>query len=134
MNFSKQILWIALLVTALLLSRPASQAATQLAAAQQSEKSAPIKWEYCAINAVYSAREFGRGSGKAVVHHFLTSGIKEEIIELSPDIGRKYGDLEQEVLAKAIAKLGEDGWEMIAKEPSRENNTINVFYFKRPKS
>ena len=92
--------------------------------ANQAGRSGIQKWEYCAITSVYySNSNFGERP-VAVIRYFQAGGEKEEIVEFVPDFG-KSAEL-SDALAKAIAKLGDQGWEMFLKEPDGR-------YFKRPK-
>lgn len=55
--------------------------------------------------------------------------MKEEIVESASEISLKYPySAKDEAKFKAIAKLGDEGWEMILKEPDK-----TPFYFKRRK-
>jgi len=92
--------------------------------ANQGGRSGIQKWEYCAITSVYySNSNFGERP-VAVIRYFQSGGGKEETVEFVPDFGKR-AEL-SDALAKAIAKLGDQGWEMFLKEP-------DVRYFKRPK-
>ncbi len=92
--------------------------------ANQGGRSGIQKWEYCAITSVYySNSNFGERP-VAVIRYFQAGGGKEETVEFVPDFG-KSAEL-SDALAKAIAKLGDQGWEMFLKEPDGR-------YFKRPK-
>jgi len=101
--------------------------------ANQGGGSGAQKWEYCAItSASYSGTNFG-ARGTAVIRYFQVGGVKEETIEFVPDIGqRNEVRIENGALNKAIAKLGDEGWELVSKEPDTDK-IRNIFYFKRPK-
>jgi hypothetical protein len=88
--------------------------------ADQGGRSGAQKWEYCAITDVY----WSDNRPVAVIRYFQAGGGKEETVEFLPDFG-KTAEL-RDALAKAIAKLGDQGWEMFLKEPDGR-------YFKRPK-
>jgi hypothetical protein len=100
--------------------------------ADQGASSGAQKWEYCAITAAYYVGGNFGDRGNAVVRYFQVGGAKDEFVELVPDIGKKNVDYGREVLAKAIAKLGNEGWEMVTKEADWDTN-FRPFYFKRPK-
>ena len=107
--------------------------------ANQGGQSGVQKWEYCAItSASYSGGNFG-ARGTAVIRYFQVGGVREEPIEFVPDIGQNIGQrnevrtYENGALNKAIAKLGDEGWELVSKEPDTDKNRNNIFYFKRPK-
>ncbi|MCA1633474.1 MAG: hypothetical protein LC802_07080 [Acidobacteria bacterium] len=87
------------------------------------------KWEYCAIT--HTTRKqtvFGSSSttALAVVRHY--PGETEEI----------EGRNEDDALANAFAKLGEEGWEMVGIKHSIDisdgyGKSMHVYFFKRPK-
>src|SRR5262245_11601996 len=93
------------------------------------------KWEYFAITNVYISGGNLSERGVATIRYFHAGGRKEETVEFVPDFGKKveYYFIENGALSKAIAKLGDEGWEMVSKEPVAENTTRHIFYFKRPK-
>ena len=105
--------------------------------ASETQTSAAPKWEYCAITSVFDRGDnFGRWKGTAIIHYFQASGSKDEIVEITPapEINKKYPYISarEEARFKAIAKLGDEGWEMILKEPDKDR-VITPLYFKRPK-
>lgn len=90
-----------------------------------------IRWEYAAISNV---REIGRGAatpnirftGEAELCYFQESGCKKLNIE---------GVSKVEALAKAMARLGEEGWELVGESPFPLNvGSQGALFFKRPKS
>ena len=72
------------------------------------------KWEYCAIADVDIYGASDRSVGVAVIYYFKSTGYQAERVEVaaerSVDGARTAVDMAR---AKAIAKLGEDGWEML---------------------
>jgi len=105
------------------------------AQANQGARSGVQRWEYCAINGAYSTGDRFIQRGAAYIRYFQTGGAKEETVEFVPDIGGRNMGYVEEALAKAMAKLGNEGWEMVSKEPDRDSTgtTNYIFYFKRPK-
>jgi len=101
--------------------------------ANQGGKGAVQKWDYCAIIRTDREKDNFNDRGIAVIRYLQTGGAKEETVEFVPDIGKKNFFLRDEALAKAIAKLGDEGWEMVSKDPDPESGTRHIFYFKRPK-
>ncbi|HEX7312391.1 MAG TPA: hypothetical protein VF297_00475 [Pyrinomonadaceae bacterium] len=101
------------------------------AAKEEAAPNAPLKWEYCVINGFrYHDKGFSISSPKrvpAAYVRYLPEGSEE--IE---------GASEEEALGNALAKLGEDGWELTAVRTDLHLNdgngtTTSVYFFKRPK-
>jgi hypothetical protein len=90
--------------------------------AQRPDKT-PDRWEYCSLSR--AAVGLSRG-GLYWITYFNSGGAK--VVEAEELATERYGP------AKAIAKLGEDGWEMVGEGPldSRAGQT-NAIYFKRPR-
>lgn len=92
---------------------------------------APPKWEYCVISG-FLHRQKGLSLSSnptrpAAYVRYLPEGSEE--IE---------GATEEEALGNALAKLGEDGWELTAirtdlKLQDGDGKTTSVYFFKRPK-
>ncbi len=103
-----------------------------LAEAQESNQQTPKKWEYCSVypyNGISSRT--GKSYNWAIVSYARGDGYSSETIEtvvVNDEPNLNFA--QNQAFAKAIAKLGEDGWEMIGKGDFREQN---VLYFKRPK-
>jgi hypothetical protein len=95
--------------------------------ANQAGTSGAQKWEYCAITNVTWASGGLSSRPVAVIRYFQVGGEKEEAVEFAPAIGKSAGL--KDACNKAIAKLGDEGWEMILRAPDNGY----VFYFKRPK-
>ena len=87
------------------------------------------KWEYCAITHTYrKPTAFGSSSATvfAVVRHYPGETVEVE------------GRNEDEALANAFAKLGEEGWEMVGIKHSIDitdgyGKSTHAYFFKRPK-
>lgn len=105
---------------------PAPRPAEARAAAEPRDS----QWEYCAIvksQAVPTPRLF------YWITYFKGEGVKTETIEAGLG-GNSY--------AKAIAKLGEEGWEMVGEgpldvrpdpRPGPSSGALNAIFFKRRK-
>ncbi len=94
-------------------------------ALESREASSGRAWEYCAVGkAAYVGSDKGGKGGLYWVSYFRESGV--QVVE--------YEDLatEKSALAKAIAKLGADGWEMVGQGPLEIRPVgLTVLYFKR---
>src|SRR5262245_46985009 len=96
--------------------------------ANQVRRSGAQKWEYCAITKVYRPDgQIGLREVRdiAVIRYFQIGGAKEETVEFISDNGdTKIIGLGRDMLggrnvfAKAVAKLGDEGWEMVLMEPA----------------
>ena len=98
-------------------------------AAEGAKGSATRKWEYCAVTNVYR-KQTGFGSSPATffaVVRYYPNAFEE--IE---------GRDEDDALANAFAKLGEDGWEFVAVRQNLNlldgsGKATHAYLFKRPK-
>jgi hypothetical protein len=88
-------------------------------------------WEYCAITRVSDESDNFNRKGKAFIRYFGFGGVREQIVEFVPGIGEKNTDPRDEALARALARLGSERWEMVSKE-SDTDGKFKPFYFKRP--
>lgn len=94
------------------------------------EEAAPPKWEYCIIKGVvYRQKGFSSSSPRVPLAYvrYLPEGSEE--IE---------GASEEEALDNALAKLGEDGWELTAIRTDLhlddgDGKTTSVYFLKRQK-
>ncbi|MFL6254018.1 MAG: hypothetical protein ACJ74T_03275 [Pyrinomonadaceae bacterium] len=100
------------------------------ARAAAAEPRRDLQWEYCAViksQAIPTPRLF------AWITYFKDEGVKTETIEAGLG-GNSY--------AKAIAKLGADGWEMVGEgpldirpdpRPNAPGSALTALFFKRRK-
>lgn len=101
------------------------------AAKEEAAPPAPPKWEYCLINGFHlRQKSFGIGSSVQVIAAHV-----RYLPEGSEDF---EGTTEEDALAGALLKLGEDGWELTAVRTELrlvEGNGVpnSVYFFKRPK-
>jgi hypothetical protein len=79
------------------------------------------KWEYCAIVGIRRADD-GLNPYRPGIWHFTELGIQSTRIEKP----------EADEVAKTIAQLGEQGWEMVGAGSTVEGSQ-HVLYFKRPR-
>ncbi|PYS80715.1 MAG: hypothetical protein DMF67_19475 [Acidobacteria bacterium] len=105
-------------------------ASPQIAQARAASRDAgDVQWEYCAV---LKAQYPNTVRFVYWIAYFKGEGVKTEDVESGPG-GSAF--------AKAVAKLGQDGWEMVGAGPlevraeSRPNplNTPNAVFFKRRK-
>jgi hypothetical protein len=103
--------------------------------ANQGGRGSAQKWEHCAItNASFSGGGFNT-RGVATIRYFQADGWKEEAVDFVPDLGYKRYEhrlYENGAMSKAIAKLGDEGWEMVSTNQD-SNYNVSSIYFKRPK-
>jgi len=82
------------------------------------------KWEYCSLTkAGYPGSTRG---GLYWISYFRDAGV--QVVEIEEQATERGGP------SKAIAKLGEEGWEMVGQGPLEiRQGGLNAIYFKRPK-
>jgi hypothetical protein len=85
------------------------------------------KWEYCSVSIDYKSRRY-----QAEICYFEDSGCRREVFQA--DAKGSWSD----ALAKAVAKLGQEGWEVLeAFNPnfngSVYNYPVTLVYFRRLK-
>jgi hypothetical protein len=92
---------------------------------------APTRWEYCTINGFsYHQKGFSLSS---------PSLVPAAVIRYIPNTGEEVeGVSEDDAVANAFAKLGDDGWELAGirmdfRSSDGSGNSTSVYYFKRPK-
>jgi hypothetical protein len=83
----------------------------------------PDRWEYCALSR--AAVGVSRG-GLYSITYFRDGGA--QLVEAEELATERYGP------AKAIAQLGQEGWEMVGEGPlDARAGATNAIYFKRPR-
>lgn len=97
----------------------------QTRAERMEEPSAGPKWEYCALSkAAYVGSARG---GLYWISYFRETGV--QVVEVQASVTEGSGA----AFAKAISKLGSEGWEMVTPGPLEVNQvSTNALYFKRP--
>jgi hypothetical protein len=137
MNQHKQLWLLTLLLVAVLGGGVLATgfSAAHSAQARQTEMQRKGQWEYCAITKIDDIWDqvFGRTGAVAVITYFELIGSRQERVEYRPTQvsgARNYGE---DARAKATAKLGEEGWEMVSVQVTGENGSMVTYVFKRPK-
>ncbi len=87
-----------------------------------------LRWEYCAVTKAQYVGSI-RG-GQYWISYFRRGNVQVENVEAS---------VQESALAKAVSKLGEEGWEMVGEGPLEvrqggPGGTPTALYFKRRKS
>lgn len=85
------------------------------------------RWEYCAVTRAQFPGSV-RG-GQYWIAYFRGNNLQPQVVSAG---------VSEDGLAKAISKLGDEGWEMVGEGPLdagpvRASNTPQALYFKRPK-
>lgn len=93
---------------------------------EKGEVRAGAQWEYCAVSrSGYTGSTKG---GAYWISYFRDNGV--EIVEIDEKVSEQQGTS----IAKAIAKLGDDGWEMVGSgELPIKTGRVEAIYFKRLK-
>jgi len=99
-------------------------APAQAQSADESQTAAGRKWEYCALTkAAYVGSNRG---GIYWISYFREAGV--QVVEAEEAATERNGP------AKIIAKLGEEGWEMVGQgQLEIRQGGLAALYFKRPK-
>jgi hypothetical protein len=102
--------------------------------AQPAERSAGERWEYCAINEVPAFAQGGKVTGSAKICYFQSSGCRKESVDAVID-GNDFAEGKRAALAKAAAKLGAEGWELVGEATQfgyyQDNVDPKALYFRR---
>ena len=105
----------------------------------QAQATGVRRWEYCTITHIGSKwTTIGNPKAQpfAMITYFGTTDIKiEEVVGREPDGKPVYSPL-QAVTLQAIAKLGENGWEIVGNENFNlafNPETVSGLLFKRPR-
>jgi hypothetical protein len=132
MNITKQVLIFAFIAATVIavMATPINPTATTSTQQNQGAMNRIRTWEYCAITNAFTVEDSFGLRGKAVIRYFRYGGVREETVEFAPGIAEKNIDLRDDALAKAMAKLGAERWEMVSKEPNTDGK-FKPFYFKR---
>ena len=122
------------LVTGLLAGLTLSSLGSESVKAQQTEKSVGERWEYCAITDVPAVGQGGKVIGSAKICYFQGAGCRKEVIEASVE-STDFAEGKKAALAKAVAKLGAEGWEMFGEATQfgfyQDNVDPKALYFRR---
>ena len=101
--------------------------------AQQTERSVGERWEYCAITEVPAVGQGGKVTGSAKICYFQSSGCRKEAVEAVVE-GNDFAEAKRAAVAKAAAKLGAEGWEMIGEATQfgfyQDNVDPKALYFR----
>lgn len=124
----KQVIFISALVAVLLIGALLQKAFTTSAVlAQKSEQATAFDgqtWEYCALSR--SAYVGSSRGGLFWISYFRESGV--QVVEVEDTAVERNGP------AKAMAKLGEEGWELVGEGTlDIGRGSIKALFFKRPK-
>ena len=102
------------------------------AQANEENRAAPRRWEYCSVVPVNGfSEEMGKYRGTAMIYYTRDGEARPEKVEATISDRVKLSD---SVMAKAVTKLGSEGWEMVGEGTflNYASNDGKVLYFKRP--
>jgi hypothetical protein len=133
MSKTKQVLILVIIATAVVAGMAIKMNLTSTSSVQanQGAGGGVRRWEYCAITRVSEENDNFNRKGKAVIRYFNFGGVREQIVEFVPGIGENNIDVRDAALARALARLGSERWEMVSKE-SDTDGKFKPIYFKRP--
>ena len=128
MNERRCLLLLVLILASFLGGAMSTRFTVRPVQAQSNEEPPPAavqRWEYCAVS-----RAGYVGTGRAGIYwisYFRENGV--HIVEVEDAATERNGP------TKSIAKLGEEGWEMVGQgQLEIRQRGVTAFYFKRPKS
>ena len=107
--------------------------------AENTKKHADQRWEYAALffdrADTIDGLSINTTRVRTYVFSFQTSGLYGNPVEGSADGKNNFQGARDDAFAKAIAKLGEEGWEMTVQGPYQygTENKSEAIYFKRLK-
>lgn len=110
---------------------------TSTAQAQQVTGVKVPNYEYCFINQAWAVRDGDKVKGGARICLFRASGLECQVVESEVSYDSKYAGssldkTRNDAVAKAVAKLGNEGWEMTGQGyPYLRSDTQDAVYFKR---
>jgi hypothetical protein len=123
------LLLINVLLGARLLKQDFLAAATVQAGQTNEQKSSAPKWEYCAITGAEWVSHIGATGAKATITYFELNGGRVDNVEYRPGQRMDGTEMLKEARAKAIAKLGREGWEMLIQPTNSDGH--GPLYFRR---
>ena len=95
------------------------------------------KWEHCSVSPINSvSQSSGKLTGAAIISYVSGNGYRTEKVEASVDGGVSAMNLAtNNALAKAVSKLGDEGWEMVGEGTllPESSSGQKVLYFRRSK-
>ena len=109
-----------------LFNRTVTEASAEAVVNENAPTRAGTKWEYCAVSrAGYTGSSRG---GIYWISYFKEGGV--EIVEIEEKVSEQQGAS----IARAIARLGEEGWEMVGQSDLPvKTGRFEAIYFKRQK-
>lgn len=130
-----QILTLALVLAIGLLAGLLTNLNAEPIYAQRPESKMGEKWEYSAITYVVTdvtytaARDRNKVVASAGICYFQASGCRREVVEVLVD-SANVSEANSFALAKATARLGEEGWAMLG-EATQFGDAGKALYFRR---
>ena len=114
---------------------------TVTAEAAQEIKRKAQRWEHCSVGPVNGATvDAGKVTGSAMIFYIRAGGYQAERIDATITQGQgaaqqSWEEVQDSALAKAVAKLGEEGWELVGEGTlsPRLDNQRKALYFRRPR-
>lgn len=133
------LIMIACLVGGFVLSQVLVAPTVQAQRGQGESKSKAVAYEYCAINGTTVSLSGDKIRAAAKICYMQETGIQCQEVEATvagdrSSQGYVFDKAGNDALAKAIAKLGNEGWEMIGKGlPWLPRGPEDATYFRRQK-
>ncbi|MCU1290829.1 MAG: hypothetical protein JWN60_3058 [Acidobacteria bacterium] len=107
------------------------------AQAVEEDQASVRKWEHCSVSTVNSVSQSGgKLTGTAIISYVNGAGYRTEKIEATVDGSLSaMNSATSNALAKAVSKLGDEGWEMVGEGTllPESSGGQKVLYFRRSK-
>ncbi len=103
----------------------------------ESRAVATQKWEYCTVdNSTTTSTDFGKTVSYLRICYLRSDGYQCETVQATVDKDQRIGGnlSDNAATAKVVAKLGDEGWQMVGEGTPFLQGERKALYFKRPKS
>lgn len=115
----------------------ASPVQAQQVSTESRAATAAQKWEHCTVDSSSTTlTDFGKTVSYSRICYLRSDGYQCERVEATVDKDRRSGSnlSDNAATAKAVAKLGDEGWQMVGEGTPFLQGERKALYFKRPKS
>jgi len=98
--------------------------------AQQPQQQAADKYEYCTLTAASVSSAAGKATATAYVRYATEQGFRTEKVEIIRDlVDQNLDSYPPEAVAKALAQLGSQGWELVSVATGRGEPPYSLLHY-----